>query len=186
MSQRRAFSPGATTARASFVGSKVRSGGQSRRRVLLPAVQLCTPDGRQANILHKVGIKSSSPNDVYSALTKLEGLFPPVDDHHTRGKQGRRRAPVPLRCRRFRHEGARASTRKVVDGPQEWIGTKIASILSRKATGPSSSLSTKSGRSRSSSCIIAGPNRGVSPELEVASRNREACSLAQRDQARQL
>ena len=49
------------------------------------------------DILHKVGIKSSSLDNVYKALATVEGLSQLVDVRHARRKQGRWRTPVPLR-----------------------------------------------------------------------------------------
>jgi len=81
------------------------------------------------DILHKVGIKSSSLVAVYRALTTLDG-FPAGGPPTPRAKQGRRRAAVSLWRRRFRHEGFGARSDRhvlwqVVDGPAEWIGTKV-------------------------------------------------------------
>ncbi len=62
------------------------------------------------DILHKVGILSS-PDDVYSALTTVDGLAGWWTDD-TRGNSdvgGDDRVPLP--ARRFRHEGDRARTR---------------------------------------------------------------------------
>jgi hypothetical protein len=48
---------------------------------------------------------------------------------------------------------------QVVDGPQEWIGTKISFDLKQEGDW-TIVLFTKAGRSRSSSCTIAAPNGG--------------------------
>src|ERR1044072_2499082 len=68
------------------------------------------------DILHRVGIKTSSPDKVYDALTTVEGLAGWWTDD-TRGSGvdrgglgGRAAEPVAWR---------------VVDGPDEWIGTTI-------------------------------------------------------------
>ena len=82
------------------------------------------------DILHRVGVKSS-PDDVFEALTTTEGLSGWwTTDTQGDGDVGRR-APVPLRRRRLRHERRRARSGKrvlweVVDGPEEWIGTHVS------------------------------------------------------------
>jgi hypothetical protein len=48
------------------------------------------------DILHKVGIKSSSLDDAYKALTTLKGLSGWWTNDTRGGRQSRRRAPVPL------------------------------------------------------------------------------------------
>ena len=82
------------------------------------------------DILHKVGIKSSSLEKVYKALTTREGL----SDWWTSDTQGEGKAGGILK---FRFGGggfdmkvlelhpARHVLWEVVDGPDEWIGTKI-------------------------------------------------------------
>jgi hypothetical protein len=84
-----------------------------------------------ADILHKVGIKSSSLDKVYKALTTREGLAAWwTTDTQGEGKVG----GVIL----FRFGGggfdmkvlelhpAKRALWEVVDGPDEWIGTKIS------------------------------------------------------------
>jgi uncharacterized protein YndB with AHSA1/START domain len=91
------------------------------------------------DILHKVGIKSASANNVYQALTTIEGLSKWWTTH-TQGDDPRDRRPGenevggvllfrfgaggfdmkvleldPSRCVRW----------QVVAGPEEWIGTTI-------------------------------------------------------------
>ena len=83
------------------------------------------------DILHKVGIKSSSTNDVYKALTTNEGL----SAWWTDGTQGENKEGGVIQFR-FGTRGGfdmkvlelqpdRHVEWKVIDGPQEWIGTKI-------------------------------------------------------------
>ena len=82
------------------------------------------------DILHKVGIKSSSLNDVYRALTTVEGL----SAWWTNNTQGESKVGGVLQF----HFGAGGFDTKalelhpaervlwqVVDGPEEWISTKI-------------------------------------------------------------
>ncbi len=82
------------------------------------------------DILHKVGIKSSSPQHAYRALTTPEGLA----GWWTDDTQGEGDAGGMLQFR-FGAGGfdmkvleARPAERvlwQVVDGPEEWIGTRI-------------------------------------------------------------
>jgi len=83
------------------------------------------------DILHKVGIRSSNPNDVYRALTTLEGL----SAWWTTTTQGQGNAGGVLQFR-FGNGGfdmkvleldpPRHVLWQVIDGPEEWIGTRIA------------------------------------------------------------
>jgi hypothetical protein len=89
------------------------------------------------DILHKVGIKSSSLNDVYQALTTIEGL----SAWWTTTTQGENKVGGVLQFR-FGAGGfdmkileldpARRVLWQVVEGPEEWIGTKISFELSQK------------------------------------------------------
>lgn len=83
------------------------------------------------DILHRVGIKSTSPNDTYKALTTCEGLSAWwTDDTKGENKVGG--------VVRFRFGGNGGFDMKVlaldpgkhilwevIDGPKEWVGTKI-------------------------------------------------------------
>jgi uncharacterized protein YndB with AHSA1/START domain len=83
------------------------------------------------DILHKVGIRSASPDDVYNALTTLEGLCA----WWTSTTQGQGEIGGLLQ---FRFGGggfdmkvlelapAKRVLWQVVDGPEEWLGTKIS------------------------------------------------------------
>jgi hypothetical protein len=89
------------------------------------------------DILHKVGIKSPSPNDVYKALTTIEGL----SAWWTTTTQGENKVGGVLQFR-FGAGGfdmkvleldpARRVLWQVVEGPEEWIGTKISFDLNQK------------------------------------------------------
>jgi uncharacterized protein YndB with AHSA1/START domain len=83
------------------------------------------------DILHKVGIKSSSQNDVYRALATVEGLSAWWTDN----TQGESKVGAVLQFR----FGAGGFDMKVLElhpathvlweviaGPEEWIGTKIS------------------------------------------------------------
>jgi hypothetical protein len=84
-----------------------------------------------ADILHKVGIKSASPDDVYKALTAIDGL----SAWWTTDTQGESKVGGELRFR-FGTGGfdmkvlevdpARRVLWQVIDGPEEWIGTRIS------------------------------------------------------------
>jgi len=83
------------------------------------------------DILHKVGIKSSSLNDVYRALTAIDGL----SAWWTTDTSGENKVGGVLQFR-FGTGGfdmkvleLRPATRvlwQVIDGPEEWIGTTIS------------------------------------------------------------
>ena len=83
------------------------------------------------DILHKVGIKSSSPDAAYQALTTLEGL----SGWWTTDTQGETKVGGVLQFR-FGAGGidmkvleldpAKRVLWQVVDGPAEWIGTKVS------------------------------------------------------------
>jgi uncharacterized protein YndB with AHSA1/START domain len=89
------------------------------------------------DILHKVGIRSSSLDDVYRALTTLEGL----SAWWTTTTEGKSEVGGVLRFR-FGNGGfdmevlelhpARRVLWQVVDGPEEWIGTKISFDLDQR------------------------------------------------------
>jgi len=83
------------------------------------------------DILHKVGIRSSSPKVVYEALTTIEGL----SKWWTSDTRGESKLDGVIQ---FRFGGggfdmkvlelqpANSVLWRVIDGPEEWIGTKIS------------------------------------------------------------
>ncbi len=83
-----------------------------------------------SDILHKVGIKSSSPDDVYRALVTVEGL----SGWWTRDTRGESKVGGVIQFR-FGDGGfdmkvlelqpAKHVLWQVVDGPEEWLGTTI-------------------------------------------------------------
>ncbi len=89
-----------------------------------------------ADILHRVGIKSSSLNDVYKALTAREGL----SGWWTHDTQGKSTVGGVLQFR-FGADSfdmqvlelhpAQRVLWQVVAGPQEWVGTKVSWELKR-------------------------------------------------------
>ncbi len=82
------------------------------------------------DILHKVGIRSSSRDDVYKALTAIEGL----SAWWTTNTEGESKVGGVLRFR-FGNGGfdmevvqldpTRRVVWQVIDGPKEWIGTTV-------------------------------------------------------------
>jgi hypothetical protein len=90
------------------------------------------------DILHKVGIKSSSLDDAYQALTTLKGL----SGWWTNDTQGEGGAVGGVLQFRFGAGGfdmkvlelqpAKRVLWQVVDGPQEWIGTKVSFDLKQE------------------------------------------------------
>jgi uncharacterized protein YndB with AHSA1/START domain len=83
------------------------------------------------DILHRVGIKSSSPDETYKALATREGLAA----WWTNDTQGESKVGGVLQFR-FKAGGfdmkvlelepGKRVLWQVVDGPKEWIGTKVA------------------------------------------------------------
>jgi hypothetical protein len=83
------------------------------------------------DILHKVGIKSSSQNDVYKALTTVDGL----SAWWTNDTQGENKVGGVLKfrfgaggfdMRVLELQAGKYVLWQVVDGPQEWMDTKIS------------------------------------------------------------
>jgi uncharacterized protein YndB with AHSA1/START domain len=84
-----------------------------------------------ADILHRVGVKTSSPEDVYAALTTVDGLARWwTDDTKGSGEVGGtlefRFPPVGGFDMEVTETtpGERVAWR-VVDGPEEWVGTTV-------------------------------------------------------------
>jgi uncharacterized protein YndB with AHSA1/START domain len=83
------------------------------------------------DILHKIGIRSASPDDVYHALTTIQGL----SAWWTSTTEGESKPGGELRFR-FGNGGfdmtvlelrpGRRVSWQVTDGPDEWIGTTIS------------------------------------------------------------
>jgi uncharacterized protein YndB with AHSA1/START domain len=94
-------------------------------------------ESQMVDILHKVGIKASSQNDVYKALTTVEGLAG-WWTNNTRGEskvggvlQFRFHAGgIDMRVLEL-HPGKRVLW-QVIDGPTEWIGTKVSFELKQE------------------------------------------------------
>jgi uncharacterized protein YndB with AHSA1/START domain len=84
------------------------------------------------DILHRVGVKSSSPEDTYRALATIEGL----SRWWTSDTQGESEAGGVIRFRFGQKGGFDMKVLKlepgkrvlweVIDGPQEWVGTQVS------------------------------------------------------------
>jgi hypothetical protein len=84
------------------------------------------------DILHKVGIKSSSPDKVYKALTTLKGLSAWWTTD-TKGESNKVGGVILFRFGGGGFDmkvlGLQPATRvlwQVVDGPEEWLGTRVS------------------------------------------------------------
>lgn len=90
------------------------------------------------DILHRVGLKSSSPSDAYNILANVKGL----SDWWTSDTQGESRVGGILRFRFGPPRGFdmkvleltpdRRVLWEVVDGPVEWIGTTVSFDLKQE------------------------------------------------------
>jgi uncharacterized protein YndB with AHSA1/START domain len=88
-------------------------------------------------ILHKVGIKSSSPHDVYKALTTVEGLSgwwttDTAGESETGGVLRFRFGAGGFDMKVVALDPARRVLWQVADGPEEWIGTTISFDLNQR------------------------------------------------------
>ena len=126
----------------------------------------------------KVGIKSSSANAVYQALTTVEGL----SGWWTTTTEGTSDIGGVLRFR-FGNGGfdmkvlelhpARRVLWQVIDGPEEWLGTTISFDLEQRADWTIVLFNTR-GLSRTGGIHAPLQHQmgGISAEPESASRNR--------------
>ncbi|BCJ48229.1 activator of HSP90 ATPase [Actinoplanes ianthinogenes] len=84
-----------------------------------------------ADILHRVGVKGAAPEDVYDALTTVDGLAAwwtekTSGDGGLGGRLEFRFPPVGgFDMEVVETRPAERVTWRVVDGPEEWIGTTI-------------------------------------------------------------
>src|SRR6266436_4972770 len=139
---------------------------------------------RRVDILHKVGIKSSSLDDVYKALTTIEGL----SGWWTDNTQGESKVGGVIQFR-FGAGGidmkvlelhpAKRVLWQVVDGPQEWIGTKISFDLRQEADWTIILFKHQGWKEPVEFTHHCSTKWGdLSAEPEVVSRNREGCPRA--------
>ncbi len=82
------------------------------------------------DILHKVGIEGSSADEVYSALTTLDGLSGWWTEDTTGGTEvgdviAFRFAAGGFDMKVLELDSAKRVLWQVVDGPEEWIGTTV-------------------------------------------------------------
>jgi uncharacterized protein YndB with AHSA1/START domain len=89
------------------------------------------------DILHKVGIKSSSLNDAYNALTTLDGLSGwwttnTTGDGKTGGVLAFRFGAGGFDMKVVELDPTKRVLWQVVDGPQEWLGTKVSFDLKQE------------------------------------------------------
>jgi uncharacterized protein YndB with AHSA1/START domain len=88
------------------------------------------------DILHKVGIKSSSPDDAYQALTTREGLSGWWTNTQGEGDVGGalqfRFGAGGIDMKVLELQSPKRVLWQVVDGPQEWIGTKVSFDLKQE------------------------------------------------------
>jgi hypothetical protein len=89
------------------------------------------------DILHKVGIRSSSLGDVYKALTTVEGLSAwwtvnTEGDSHAGGVIRFRFGAGGFDMKVLALQPDAHVLWQVVDGPEEWIGTKIGFDLDQR------------------------------------------------------
>jgi len=89
------------------------------------------------DILHRVGIKSSSLDAVYKALTTREGLSGWwTKDTHGDGKVGGvlqfRFGPGGIDMKVLELQPAKRVLWQVVEGPKEWLGTKVSFDLKQE------------------------------------------------------
>jgi uncharacterized protein YndB with AHSA1/START domain len=80
-----------------------------------------------ADILHRVGVKDASPQDVYDALTTVEGLagWWTEDTKSNDGVLEFRFPPGGFDMEVVEVQPAERVTWRVADGPAEWVGTTI-------------------------------------------------------------
>jgi len=88
------------------------------------------------DILHRIGITSSSPDEVFAALTTLEGLSgwwasDTSGDTEPGGVIAFRFAPGGFDMKVVQLEPGKKVVWEVVDGPAEWIGTEVSWELSQ-------------------------------------------------------
>src|SRR3954471_20744719 len=93
-------------------------------------------DAPTVDILHRIGVRSSSPDDVYRALTTLEGLSgwwarDTTGDPDLGGTIAFRFGPGGFDMHVVELVPGKRVLWEVVDGPAEWIGTEIAFELSQ-------------------------------------------------------
>ncbi len=144
------------------------------------------------DILHKVGIKSSSPDAAYKALTTLEGLSGWwTNDTRGDGKVGGviqfRFGAGGIDMKVLELDPPGRVLWQVVDGPAEWIGTKVSFDLRQEGDWTIFLFKHQGWKEPVEFMHHCSTKWGVfSAEPEVAARNRQRLPGAKRHQARQL
>ena len=87
------------------------------------------------DILHRVGVENASPEDVYAALTTVEGLAAwwtdqTTGDPEVGGTLEFRFIPGGFDMEVIELEPAKRVHWQVADGPPEWVGTQVTFDLS--------------------------------------------------------
>jgi uncharacterized protein YndB with AHSA1/START domain len=88
-------------------------------------------EANMPDILHRVGIKSSSPDGTYHALTTIEGLSgwwarDTSGDTNVGGVIAFHFVPGGFDMKVLELDPAKRVLWEVVEGPEEWIGTKVS------------------------------------------------------------
>jgi len=115
------------------------------------------------DILHKVGVTSSTPDEVYAALTTLDGLSGWWTENTDGGTAVGdvvhfRFQPGDIDMTVGELDPGRHVLWQVTDGPREWIGTTVNWELGRTARAPPFCSHIMGGASRWSSCTTAAPS----------------------------
>jgi uncharacterized protein YndB with AHSA1/START domain len=89
-----------------------------------------------ADILHRIGVTSSSPDEVYAALTTLDGLSgwwarDTTGETGVGGVIAFRFGPGGFDMKVAELAPGKKVVWEVVDGPAEWIGTEVSFELSQ-------------------------------------------------------
>ncbi|PXX70990.1 uncharacterized protein YndB with AHSA1/START domain [Nocardia tenerifensis] len=89
------------------------------------------------DILHRIGVKSPSTDDVYTALTTIDGLAgwwtrDTTGDSNTGGVVQFRFVPGGFDMKVVDLQPGRRVLWEVIDGPEEWIGTEVVWDLKRE------------------------------------------------------
>jgi uncharacterized protein YndB with AHSA1/START domain len=91
-----------------------------------------------ADILHRIGVTSSSPDEVYAALTTLDGLSgwwarDTTGETGVSGVIAFRFGPGGFDMKVAELAPGKKVLWEVVDGPVEWIGTEVSFEISQAA-----------------------------------------------------
>ncbi len=145
------------------------------------------------DILHKVGIKSSTTNDAYRALTTLEGL----SGWWTASTKGESKVGGTIEFRFgdtggfdmkvLELEPAKRVVWQVLAGPEEWIGTKIRFDLKQEGDFTIVLFRHEGWREPSESMHHCSTKWGTfMMSLKSLGRNREGRAVSERRPDRQL